>query len=262
MIRYYLATVGEHTEPTIMRAMSRNGCDELYLFASEKSYNVAKKIVDTARDVLKIKKSEIKLVNPLDIWSTTIEILKTLVEIMDQIDKSEHKKAKITIDITGGTRIMTLAATLAAVKAGINPKYYLYRSETDEIFETEIPFVLVTHEGIGPKKEAILKSLYWYENEKGEQPPSYEIKTLSQIKKLVEYYRKFGLNKDFGKSISNYSEDTKFLADAGLIIKPEHPKRGKFKLTHAGTAFVDILRIGEELKEKRKKVERDKKIRY
>ena len=156
--RYYLATVGEHTKPTIMRAMSKNGCDELYLFASERTKVIAEDIVETAREVLLIKKSKIKLVNPLDIWSTTIEILKTLYEIMEQ-NMNSSEEIKITIDVTGGTRIMTLAASLAAVKAGLNPKYYIYKPEKDEIVETEIPFVLVTHEGIGRKKEIILKDL-------------------------------------------------------------------------------------------------------
>lgn len=234
MVNYYLATIGEYVIDTLEKALFNMACDVLYLFPSEATKSAAERIHSKFKDKLGNKNIMIICIDPYDFW-------KSVAVIMEEINKIKEidPEAKITVDISGGTRVMSFAAYYAATIFHANTVYFL-KDKSGEIKKIGLPPLSLPQ--YSNHDMLVLKALY----EKG---PFFSQKELKmEIEKLLIRFN----TETRGLSPPRISKRIEKLSKLKLVIWKRKRER-KIELTPQGEAYMKILEIIKKYKRAKKK---------
>ena len=235
MSSYLLCTVGLYTQDTIKYAIIKNQCDKIIFFASSETLSVAEDLKEFISGKMNVSDISIILVNHLDIWDVAMKVKNKIQEILEK-----DKNGKIVIDITGGSRIMTIGALIASVVTNQNAVYYFKDNQKKKIVPTEIPKSLFLHKDLPWKKKIILEALYKYVCVDGN-------KNEVTYKKYKRIIKDFSDEKNLGISPARISEDLTYLEKIGLLEKHKKDSRTKYiSLTYAGKKFVQLWLLSDK----------------
>lgn len=210
----YIATVGEHNKP-IEIGLARYQIDKTILLPSKETITYAKKLKTKIQNELGIP-TEIIEVNPLDIF----DVLKKTLKII-----KSNKEYEPLINMSCGTRIMSLGAQLAADIERGKVIYIIHQENKPPIGPVEIP----------TRKLSLTKKL-----------KRTSLRILKELKKkeaesLTELTERLSTkNKRMKKS--TVSQHLTKLEKLGMIIKePDGPYgKKKIKLTGLAELYLDI----------------------
>ena len=187
----HIILVGDTKEPLLAGFNQYNSIDKIYFIHTEKSKSVANEIEKELKP-LAIKNVHYRKVLPYD--------MNSVVNIITEIARNESSN-KLFINITGGTKLMSGAATAASFFVGAQAYYVIHQdslppnsSANDRLVELPVPNIPY-HQSLTGIQLDILKII----NKRGEKVPntmlknelnlspqtlSYNIKEL-QRKKLI-----------------------------------------------------------------------------
>ena len=182
-----IATFGE-APGGIVAVIKQNGCEKLILLISNDPSEKAEKGLKEVKSLVKqlgIKLEEVE-VNPYSLMENIHKIKKLI--------KSE-KENEIILNVTGGRKPLSMAATLAGFVS--NPKKIVYvTEEKDEVLE--IPKLTIGEKMLSSEKHMILEII----NEK------------TDIEKITDDLKK---NNSKSNEYHNVMKHLRELADMGLI---------------------------------------------
>ncbi|MCD6484618.1 MAG: hypothetical protein J7L47_05840 [Candidatus Odinarchaeota archaeon] len=234
---YLLCTVGFYTQDTIKYSIIKNQCDKIVFFASPDILSTAEDLKDFISKDMNVNASDISIiiVNHLDVWDVAMKVKSKIQEI---VEKNEN--ANIVVDVTGGTRIMTIGALIASVITNQNAVYHFKDDKTKKIAPAKIPKSLFIHKVLPWKKKIILEALYNYVCVEGK-------KNEVTYKKLKEIINDFSAEKNLGISPARISEDLTYLEKLGLLKKHKKGSKTKYiSLTYAGKKYVQLWLLSDK----------------
>ncbi len=220
----HIATLGLHEKKRIDFVVTRKGADKVVIVCSEDNEADADKICKSFID--RGIKCDYILVDP---WKYE-EILAKIIEcVINHLKDGTY--TRVEFNGSGGTRVMTAAAYMAALILG-EPIYLVGQSEgndTEEIITLRpVPIAMLSE----PKKR-IMESL----KEKGGQ---------------VSSQKELGSRTDLGAdSISKHIRE---LSLAKYVRTHWHGRRKSVELTHLGEMVLELKRVKELLKLKRPRI--------
>ncbi|MFH1283018.1 MAG: CRISPR-associated CARF protein Csa3 [bacterium] len=172
----------------IKQIIKQNGCEKLILLRQEKLPPEAKnglKEIDSLLKQLEIKLDEV-IVSPYNLMEN--------VHIIKELIKSE-KDNEVIINVTGGRKTLSLAATLAGFVS--NPKKIVYVQEEDNKL-IEIPKLTMGDKLLSQEKRTVLEG----------------IKEKTTINEITKHLKKSNNNSN---EYHNVMKHLRELADMGLI---------------------------------------------
>jgi len=142
MVNIHIAMVGKDTE-NIVNGVVKLGGDELYPVTSEKFLDTSIPQIEQGLPAVRIH-SEINgrslIINPFQ-EDSFVQIIGLIIEI---VQARQGEGMSISINITGGTNLMSGAAVTAAMLTGVGA-YYVSKGPEEERYETriiELPLIM------------------------------------------------------------------------------------------------------------------------
>jgi len=210
----YIATVGEHNKP-IEIGLARHRVDKIILLPSKDTTTYATNLKTKIQNEIGIP-TEIIEVDPFDLF----DVLKKTLEII-----KNHKDYDPLINMSCGTRIMSIGAQLAADIEHGKVIYIIHQENKPPIGPIEIPTrKLSLTKKLGKTALKILKEL-----------KKKEAKSLTELaERLSTKYKRV--------KKSTVSQIIKKLEKLGMVIKePDGPYgRKRIKLTGLAELYLDI----------------------
>lgn len=181
MGKLLIASVGEQKEPIVRLFSKISGYDQIYLVVTNETLEVANQVSSELNKIF--NKITVVLVDAFDIN----DIISKIILI--------SKKKDVEFNITGGTKIMSLALYIASMM--LNAKSYYYTLNDTLITLPRLNLELLK-QMLSEKKFQILKKLYNRDYSLSELSNFLKIKVqtveghLSKLEKndLIEKYRK------------------------------------------------------------------------
>jgi len=231
---YYLATIGQYTKDLTINGLTRSEWDFAYLFPSSATRDTAIEIKNYFLQNQKIiaERIFIKEIDPYNFWNSLVGILEVIYDI-----KSKNVKNSIIVDISGGTRIMSIALHYAGTL--VNAKIiYILEDKSGERKKLTLPRLKRLKSS--PQDSLILKILY----------KDKIIETQRLLKnKIEEYLQKTQPERKFktkGLSPPQLSRRLKALVDMGFVEKG-YMKGRDIKLTEYGMAYMKYLDLSKKI---------------
>ncbi|MEM1988964.1 MAG: ArsR family transcriptional regulator [Candidatus Woesearchaeota archaeon] len=202
MNKILFVSVGEQEVPILKTFSSISGYETIYLISSNKTKNVAQEIKKKISQIY--EKVEIELVDAYD-----------LHEILSKILKLSNGKV-VEFNLTGGTKVMTLAFYIAAILLESKCIYY---SLEDRLIEIPVISRSWFNRNLNGKKIHILNYLL---------KKNYAVKELSEILKLSP------------QTVEGHLKTLEYL---NFIRREKVGKNTCISITEIGKLYVEIAEI-------------------
>lgn len=225
MRKFYFATVGKYTEKTLRYGMMKSGCEGVVLFATEQTRDVAFRIKEDLTSNYGVPYFEIEIVEPNDFWG----IVKVLVTKIVDITKT-FGDVRIVVDLTGGTRTMSLASltavSLGKIKEIAEPYYYFYDEDENKIYEIELPKLILKQ--LSKSRINILRAL------RDAKKREKKIKSLAHLKKYLKS-QKITITK------GPISRHISYLKKLNFVIVEREGRECSVKISDDGLKYLRII---------------------
>ena len=234
---HFFVTVGNGTKEAIDNVLAEVTCDDIILLTT----------TDNQINAEEIRKRILKKDSDIEVRVKNIDskfVLKSLYEILEEVYNilQEDSYASFAVDISGASKVLTMAVSLAATIS--NAELFFYERDKTHNEYTKIPIIrLIDLVTLSWPKVIILNVL----NDLG------SVNSLKHLKDQVLAYKIKTLNdRIVGKSISRFSSHLRMLRELGLVYYDERKRPLNISITEEGRYYLKVWglrkRIGELLK--------------